>query len=719
MFVFRPSIALGVLVATCLPGPTTLVAQVESVVRVEVREAGSDHPLAEVVVEVVGGVAAPVRTGADGRAVLRGLPPGRHTLRARGPGYAPADRIVDAENGLRVDVVFRLQPRPLVLDGLRVEVAGLPAGARAISEEEIGPADRTLGDVVERLPGVTVVRRGGPGTAATPSIRGSSGDQVLVLVDGVTLNSPLTGEADLSEVDLAAVVRVTVVPGVRAARYGPGALAGAILIETRRPATSTARARVETGSLASWALGGSASLARAGSPWRWSLGGEWSRTDGDFEYPVPDVRGGGVARRDNADVRGASGFAEAAREPGSGPRLRMRLHAREVERGSPGTVVQPSLTGRNEERRIGLLLQGDGGGATRSWAATLGADRIDAVFDDPDPPLGEAYRSDSEVRQLDARAEGRLGLGAVELGTGLDGRLQAVESTSVTDDAPGTVAGVGAWLRGRWHAGDPDRSIEVTGTLRADVHDLLDGVVASPSLSVVRGRHGTSLEAALGNAVSPPDLSDLFFQEGVLARANPDLAPERIRGEVGVELRQSFRSDAWSGTVGLGAFRADVDGMILWFPDHRFVWSPRNVDVHRRGIEATGELRAGPLDPLQASVGWTRVEYANAALDGQVVYRPELTADVSARVPTGRLDWTVRWRWVGARRTSPGTELNELPGYGRLDTGLRLPLRLRGVAGAFELAVDNVLDETASLLVDYPLPGRTLTLRIRAGPAGT
>ncbi|MEJ2539495.1 MAG: TonB-dependent receptor [Gemmatimonadota bacterium] len=715
-----PGLVAGIL-ASCWISTlraTPASAQVESVIRVEVREAGTERPLGDVQVEVVGGALAPVWTGSDGMAVLRGLPPGSHTLRARLQGYESATRGVEVLNGVRRDVSLRLQPRPVELEGLQVEARGAPEGARILDPDGLGPEARTLADAVERLPGVDVIRRGGPGTPTVPTIRGSSGDQVLVLVDGVAINSPLTGEADLSQVTLDDVVRVMVVPGARAGRYGPGALAGAIVIETRSPDASTARARLETGSLGSWAFGGSATVARSRSDWRWSMGGEWSRTRGDFEYPVPEVRGGGMAIRDNADVEGASGWAETVWDPAAGPRLRLRVHARRVARGSPGTVVQPSLTGRNQERRLGALLQGDGGDAHRGWSAAVSVDRTDALFHDPEPPFGQPYRSESDVRQFGGRGEARLRWGAVDLEAGADGRLQDVTSTTLDVEAPGTVKGLGGWMRGRWAVTDRDRSLEVTGSLRTDLHDLLDGIVASPALSVLLGVGGTSFEATVGSSVSPPDISDLFFQEGVLARANPGLSPERVRGEVELRLRQEIRGVSWSGAVAVAAFRADVDGMILWFPDHRFVWSPTNVDVRRRGLEASGEIRAGRLTSLRGDVGWTRVEYAGTTPGGQVVYRPEFTADLAADLAWVGLDWTARWRWIGARRTSPGTSQNQLPGYGRIDAGVRRPFRLRGVGVSVELGVNNLLDDRASLLADYPLPGRTLTLRVRAGTPG-
>ncbi len=706
--------------ASAFPSWTVLPlqAQVTSHLRVSVRESGSERPLGAIEVEVVGGGVAPVRTGPDGRVLVRGVSPGRHTVRAHGAGFLVGEQVVDAENGATVDVVFRLQPTPVRLEGLDVEVEALPQGARTLGAENFGAEARTLDDVVEALPGVQVVRRGGPGTPAVPRIRGSSGDQVLVLVDGVALNSPLTGEADLAVVDLANVARVTVVPGASAARYGAGALAGAILIETFRHGASAVRARLETGSLDTWAVGGSADLATPGSAWRWALGGEWNRSAGDFEYPIPDVRGGGVGTRENAQAEWVSGYLETAWNPTDGPRIRLRLHARDAERGSPGTVVQPSTTGRNEETRLGAVLQGEGGSAGRGWRASFGVDRTESLIHDPTPPFGEAYRADSRVGRLEGRGETRLRAAGIDWRAGVDGRGWDIESSTLSPGSPDRVLGGGGWLHGVWRATGTRGSVEVGAGLRGDLHDFLDGLVMSPSASVLLSRRGTSLEAMVGGAVSPPDVSDLFFQEGVLAEPNPELAPERVRGEVGLELRQTFQGGGWTGTVGASAYRADVDGMILWFPDFRFVWSPRNVDVERQGLEFGTELQAGALTFLRGDVGWTRVRYANSILEGQVVYRPEFTADVSASLDLVGLDWSARWRWIGERRTSPGTELNTLPGYGRLDAAVRWPFRLDAMGGAVELAVQNVLDEPAALLVDYPLPGRMLSLRVRAGPAG-
>jgi len=63
----------------------------------------------------------------------------------------------------------------------------------------------TLGDLAEALdeqPGLRVTRLGGLGSFSMVSIRGSTADQVLILVDGIPLNAAEGGPVDLSTLPL-------------------------------------------------------------------------------------------------------------------------------------------------------------------------------------------------------------------------------------------------------------------------------------------------------------------------------------------------------------------------------------------------------------------------------------------------------------------------------------------------------------------------------------
>ena len=716
--------------------PAGAAAQLPATLEVQVMAASSGAPelLSGVRVEVSG---TPFAGSTDqaGRVRFRGLPPGTHEVRASHIGFGELVREVEVANGRTTRLELELVPRPILLD--EVEVEGLrrrgPAGAVILRPADALPGARTVAELVEMVPGVSVVRRGGPGAPSVPSIRGSDGNQVLVLVDGVPLNALLTGEADLSSVELSDVDRVVVVTGAAASRYGAGALAGAILVETGTGSSSALSGRLLAGSHGE--MGGLVAAARpldAAERWRLDARVQAEESRGDFLHAVPEFRGGGEARRINAhhhalrghlSLSGVPGGAEA----GEGRRVRIRVHGEQLGRGSPGTVVQPSRTGEREELRGGLTTSLEGGGARGGWRVGGNAAAHRAEHRDPSPPFGPAFESTTRVREIDLQGEGWTEWEGWSLQGGLTGRHRGLRASALDEGAPTRIRELGGWVESSWSAGHPSGQegalpglVRVTGTLRGDLHDLSDEAVLSPSLGAEFTRGDVRLGVRWARAFSPPSLADLFFEEGVLVRSNPELGPERVRGEWSAEA-------GWEGAAGplrselqLSLFRGDVDGTILWFPDHRFIWSPDNYDVARRGGSVSGELR-WPSQGLsiQGSLDHTQVSYTGPVLSGQVVYRPEWTGSVTTLWEADRLQLRSTLRTHGSRRSVPGSELNSLDPFTTLDSGVALPVSLGSLLDAhLELTVRNALDVRASFLADYPLPGRwwTLSVRLDRGP---
>jgi iron complex outermembrane receptor protein len=93
----------------------------------------------------------------------------------------------------------------------------------------------SVADLLDHTAGVRVRRYGPLGSSSTASIRGSKPEQVLVLLDGVRLNSAQRGAVDLSTLPLRTIGRIEVIRGGGASRYGSGAVGGVILITTRTP----------------------------------------------------------------------------------------------------------------------------------------------------------------------------------------------------------------------------------------------------------------------------------------------------------------------------------------------------------------------------------------------------------------------------------------------------------------------------------------------------
>ncbi|VEN74599.1 TonB-dependent receptor plug [Candidatus Desulfarcum epimagneticum] len=93
-----------------------------------------------------------------------------------------------------------------------------------------------LGALLAGEPGVDWRSYGDYGGAAQElHIRGMGGSEVQVLVNGISVNSPSLGTADISGINLDNIERIEVVKGSGSLLYGSGAMGGSVNIITKGP----------------------------------------------------------------------------------------------------------------------------------------------------------------------------------------------------------------------------------------------------------------------------------------------------------------------------------------------------------------------------------------------------------------------------------------------------------------------------------------------------
>src|SRR5690625_1230836 len=95
-------------------------------------------------------------------------------------------------------------------------------------------------ELIRFVGGVETQTRGGFGVQSDVTMRGSSFDGVVILLDGVRLHDPQSGHF-LSNfpIPLSEIARVEVVRGPAARRYGPDAVGGVIQFFTWRGLSAT------------------------------------------------------------------------------------------------------------------------------------------------------------------------------------------------------------------------------------------------------------------------------------------------------------------------------------------------------------------------------------------------------------------------------------------------------------------------------------------------
>lgn len=146
----------------------------------------------------------------------------------------------------------------LTLDEITVTANRTPTPQRevgsavtVITAEELEQQQiRIVSDVLREVPGVAVSRGGGAGQLTQIRIRGSEGNQTMVLIDGIEVNDPAAGdEFDFGRLMAQDIERIEVLRGPQSALYGSDAVGGVVNIVTRRGSgPASVSARLEGGS---------------------------------------------------------------------------------------------------------------------------------------------------------------------------------------------------------------------------------------------------------------------------------------------------------------------------------------------------------------------------------------------------------------------------------------------------------------------------------------
>ena len=158
---------------------------------------------------------------------------------------------------------------------------------------------RIVSDVLRDVPGLAVSRTGAVGGTTQVRIRGSEGNHVLVLIDGIEVSDPYQGEYDFGTLIADEVARVEVLRGQQSALYGSDAIGGVIQYLTLSGAEAPGVSlRAEEGSFGTFS--GGARIAGVAGNLDYALSSSTYLTDG-----TPTARGG--SRDIGAKSVGATG----------------------------------------------------------------------------------------------------------------------------------------------------------------------------------------------------------------------------------------------------------------------------------------------------------------------------------------------------------------------------------------------------------------------------
>lgn len=526
------------------------------------------------------------------------------------------------------------------------EAAGLTGSQQTIDLSDYAARATRISDVLERVPGVDV-QSFGPGVGSFVRIRGSSADEVLVLVDGVRMNPGAGGGTDLESIPLELLDRVEITRGAGAARYGADALGGVVEFRSAAEPRQGA-ARVTAGSFGTRSASASASVLQRG--WTFDAAARAEKIGDTFRYR-DDARDTNTERV-NAGSQAWGGVLGARGEVVGGT-LSVRGFGTSLWGGSPGLSEFPTEKARHGE---------DVGTAFARWTSlrspaeaiawdVQASERLFSTrFRDPSPSLGPAIATSSHEASSALRATARRGLGAAMLTLGLDGREESGASAE-NGSHQRRIAGALGEVAATFGRVDLEAAVRLDGDdeERDRLRHRRTSVVVLPSAGAAfrAGTHWT-LRTHGGRAYRLPTFSERWLPNQETVSGNPDLKPENAwSADAGLSWCAG-NSRSWGVTLDASAFYTRLEDAIVFAAVSPYRFQAVNTGPGRvTGAELGATLE---MDGLELVASGTRTDTWRNDTGKPLPGRPrdKLSGRAAARLFHGALTPFVEGAWQSA-----------------------------------------------------------------------
>lgn len=560
----------------------------------------------------------------------------------------------------------------------------VPLAVTVIDREEIeATQEESVAEMLRLVPGLTVMRAGGDGSATSLFTRGTDSDHTLALFDGVRLNSPYFGGYDWSQLPTFGLERIEVARGPFSALWGADAIGGVVNVVPMRGSDGLSASFFGEGGQESWKRFEGA-VGWAGNGW---------------DVYAAAFKREGEAHFENSDYDNQQVLLDAGWSWGSGSRVAVLVQDLESDIGVPFTdpvSMTPNRRQRSDQRLIAVPVRVK---VNDRWNFELVASQVerDLAFRDPDDPWGFTW-ADTVADTQQARLASHHRLGSHDLSWGGEWREDEVSDVSSfgTNLAKDTSDVTSAFVQDVWLV-HPDVQV-IAGVRWDDAEEW--GSEVSPRLSVGWNVGGSvQLRASYGESFRQPSVGELYFPFS----GNPELEAEQAESvEAGLTW---FVGDA---RIQANVFSTEVDNLIE-FDNARFTFG-NIAQAEMRGAELAWSAPVSGHLVSMFQTTWLDTENAEG---DPLLRRPEWSASWSLH---GELLEHLRGAlsvvWVGSRDDIDpiSFERTELSSHFTAHLSLAYEV-IEGLE--ITLRAYNLADREYEEIAGYPAPGRRITGGLR------
>lgn len=598
--------------------------------------------------------------------------------------------------------------------GSGVKVRNLPASVTLLTNEDLALRQtRSVADVLRDVPGLAV-NNTGPITQVR--VRGTEGNHVLVLIDGIKASDPYNGEFDFGALLADEAAKIEVLRGQQSSLYGSDAIGGVIqyitLTGRELPGLSV---RAEGGSFNT--VAGGARFAGYSDTLDYAVSTSAYHTGG-----YPTARGG---TRDVGSTL-ANATAKVTWSPSSTFRLtgvgRYGYRRAEVNNtdNDPASALfgysvdSPGAYFRNDS--FSGLVRADLSLADGRWNNALTGQITDTTRD---VYAGNLRDFGSKGRRYKGTYETSLRFGNDRFDSRVTGAID-FEREEFQNTTPSPFAFQGRRATENWgFVGQyeliVDEALSAGASIRRDENNRFDDVTTWRVQAGYRLPLGLRVRGAYGTGVKNPGYNELYGYTDGRYIGNPNLRPEKSTGwEAGADW------DIADGRAAIGATYFDSrleDEIFTTFPAPDFVATPANRDTRSKqhGIEAF--ISARPIPQIKFDLAYTWVDSTENGINE--VRRPHHVGSVNTTIfsTDERFSGTLSVRYNGRQDDLAYTDPSYVPVLLSMQeyvlVNLNAEYRLTNGVSLFA-RVENLLDEDYEEVFSVATAGRAAYGGVRA-----
>ena len=560
-------------------------------------------------------------------------------------------------------------------------------------------------DLAQLLASSSHIRIRNYGALATSSIRGAGAAHTQVVWNGLVLNSPMTGQYDLSLMPLFFAKNIQVQSGGLSSLLGDGAIGGSVHINN----TLEFKQAQHYSLLKSWGsfdvynLGAKASLSNNKTAFEIAIHQHSSKNNFRYTDPYNTTETIKVSHADQFSKALQVSFSKKLSESF---RTDFIYFYQEADRLIPPTLYEAFSTAEKEEKVHRYLLKTKFVKESIKWTSntSFSSDRliyIDSLKDINATHNTEQYNFTQALEiKLNPRNRFRIEQRALH---------QIINSKSILGgDNNETRFAVAA----NYHHSYSNNLAFLLSSRQEFLENQTSPFLPSVGLTYNPAKIGI-FECSLSRSYRNPSWNDRYWDPG----GNPDLKPEDGL-MLNVSYLKSIKHKNLETDIKLATYYGKISDWIVWLPENGY-WTPENLAlVEQKGLELetnislltkVGVFKFTNLGSLQFSTNLSERVTGDDALGKQLIYVPLLQLNESFSWSKNSWGFTMNYHYE-SRRFTADDHSSELSAYNIASLAIYKKMNLKYTMLDIGFRIDNLFSQEYQLVQGRPMPGRAIKL---------